>query len=98
MTDEPKKKLGEILVARGLAAREEVAAVLASPGPGRLASELYRLGITAERELAQGLAEQHGHPAVVSPSRASTSRRSTWCRAPSASATTCCPSPSTPRR
>ncbi|MBI1948918.1 MAG: response regulator [Deltaproteobacteria bacterium] len=65
MADEPKKKLGEILVARGLAAREEVAAVLASPGPGRLASELYRLGITAERELAQGLAEQHGHPAVV---------------------------------
>lgn len=65
MTDEPKKKLGEILVARGLAAREEVAAVLASPGPGRLASELYRLGITAERELAQGLAEQHGHPALV---------------------------------
>jgi len=65
VTDEPKKKLGEILVARGLAAREEVAAVLASPGPGRLASELYRLGITAERELAQGLAEQHGHPAVV---------------------------------
>lgn len=65
MADEPKKKLGEILVARGLAAREEVVAVLASPGPGRLASELYRLGITSERALAQGLAEQHGHPAVV---------------------------------
>lgn len=65
MADEPKKKLGEILVARGLAAREEVAAVLASPGPGRLASELYRLGLTGERALAQGLAEQHAHPAVV---------------------------------
>src|SRR5262245_48318456 len=65
MTDDQRPKLGEILVARGLAPREEVAAVLAKPGPGRLASELYRLGIASERALALGLAEQHEHPAVV---------------------------------
>ncbi len=60
-----KPRLGEILVARGLAPREKVAAVLAQENAGRLASELFRLGVASERALALGLAEQRGHPAVV---------------------------------
>lgn len=60
-----KPRLGEILVARGLAPREQVAAVLAQKNAGKLASELFRLGVASERALALGLAEQRGHPAVV---------------------------------
>ncbi len=60
------KKLGEILVASGAVGKEDLAAALAVQTPGaRLASELFRLGITSERPLAEALAEQLGHPAVV---------------------------------
>ncbi len=57
------QKLGELLVSSGAVGRAQVDAALA--GPGRLASELLRLGMASERVLALALAEQQGHPAVV---------------------------------
>ena len=66
MNPPPKRPLGEILVSGGLADARDVNTVLAHTGEKKkLASELYRLGVASERALARGLAEQHGHPAVV---------------------------------
>ena len=66
---EHRRPLGEILVAQGAVDPRDVDAVLSVPAGGgqrnKLASELYRLGVATERALASGLAEQHGHPAVV---------------------------------
>lgn len=64
-----KRPLGEILVAQGQVDPRDVNTVLSVPASTgerkKLASELYRLGVASERALAGGLAEQHGHPAVV---------------------------------
>ncbi len=62
-----RRLLGEILVEQGQVDPRDVALVLQAPAgeEGKLASELHRLGVASERALAQGLAEQLGHPAVV---------------------------------
>ena len=67
MVDDSKpKKLGEILVEKGSVSADGLRAALGAQTPGaRLASELFRLGITSERALCEALAEQHGHPCLV---------------------------------
>lgn len=67
MVDDRKgKKLGEILVEQGALTPEHLRATLGAQAHGaRIASELFKKGITAERPLCEALAEQHGHPAVV---------------------------------
>lgn len=62
--DRGPPRLGDILVARGLASSEGVEAALQASG-GKLASQLFRLGVVRERALALGLAEQRNLPVLV---------------------------------
>lgn len=59
-------KLGEILVARGAVAREQVREALDGQViyGGRLGTNLLELGAVTEEDLAQALAQQHGCPAL----------------------------------
>ena len=63
-----QKRIGDLLVEAGVLSREDLAAVLArqmTEGHGRVASEIFALGLAHERQLCLALATGAGHPALV---------------------------------